>query len=96
VIGLWFQPPTLSIPLAIVATLLLGLYGLAWKTKKFGLGDVDILVLLSCLATPDLVLTSLTLASFAALLVFTLTRQRAQLPFVPFLTWAFIMTTQLA
>jgi len=96
VIGLWFQPPTLSIPLAIVAALLLGLYGLAWKTKKFGLGDVDILVLLSCLAKPDLVLTSLTLASFAALLVFTLTRQRAQLPFVPFLTWAFIMTTQLA
>lgn len=96
VLGLWFQPPTWSVPLAIVTVLLLALYGIAWQTKKFGLGDVDILVLLSCLAKPDLVLTSLTLASFAALLIFVLARRRTQLPFVPFLTWAFILTTQLA
>ena len=94
-IGLWAHPLTFSLPLLILIILLICLYLLAWQTKKFGAGDVDILVLLVCLASPTLVLNSLILASGAALAVFILPPKRRQLPFVPFMTWAFILLTQL-
>ncbi|WP_137624872.1 prepilin peptidase [Lactiplantibacillus pingfangensis] len=95
IIGVWIHPLIWSVPLFILIGLLISLYLIAWQTKKFGAGDVDILVLLTCLATPNLVFNSLILASAAALTIFIIQPQRRQLPFVPFLTWAFILTTQL-
>lgn len=94
-IGLWAHPLTISVSLLILISLIVALYLVAWQTKKFGAGDVDVLVLLTCLAPPNLVLNSLILASFAALIFFMLAPQRQQLPFVPFMTWAFILITQL-
>jgi len=95
IIGVWIHPLIWSVPLFILIGLLISLYLIAWQTKKFGAGDVDILVLLTCLAAPNLVFNSLILASAAALTIFIIQPQRRQLPFVPFLTWAFILTTQL-
>ncbi|MFC6164660.1 hypothetical protein ACFP3T_08265 [Lactiplantibacillus dongliensis] len=94
-IGLWLQPPQLNGPFYLLLGLLLSLYLLAKFTHKFGLGDVDILIMLTLLATPAVVLTSLTMAAFGALLILLLDRQRTHLPFVPFLTWGFILCTQL-
>lgn len=96
IIGLWLRPLTFSIPLLIIVSLLVVLYGIAWKTHQFGLGDVDVLVLLACLVEPNLVLNSLVLACVAALIIFSLPPKQAKLPFVPYLTWAFIIVTQLS
>ncbi|WP_234005693.1 A24 family peptidase [Lactobacillus sp. CBA3606] len=80
--------------LLLVLGLIVGLYLVARLTNKFGLGDVDVLLLLSCVASPTQVLTSLTLAAIGALVV--LSRHRRQpLPFVPFISWGFILVTQL-
>jgi len=95
VLGWWLQPPQLDIAFVILLGLLLSLYLLATLTTKFGLGDVDILIMLSLLASPAIVLTSLTLAAVGALTILLLDRHRTHLPFVPFLTWGFIICTQL-
>ncbi|RRK11697.1 prepilin peptidase [Lactiplantibacillus garii] len=94
-LGLMGGFPFPDMPLVILGGLLLGLFLLARYSAKFGMGDVDVLLMLSCLAPPVTVITSLTLAAFAALVTFSLDRRSARrLPFVPFMTWGFVLCTQ--
>ncbi|VDG17701.1 A24 family peptidase [Lactiplantibacillus mudanjiangensis] len=94
-LGCWQRPPSFNLPTVLLVGLIIALYLLAWLTTKFGLGDVDVLLLLSCLASPAIVLSSLTLAAFGALVILLLDRSRQRLPFVPFMTWAFVICSQL-
>lgn len=94
-LGLWQERPTFDIGLYILLVLIIALYLLARLTPTFGLGDVDILLMLGCLATANAVLTSLALASTAALIFFILGSSKRRLPFVPFISWGFILVTQL-
>lgn len=94
-IGLYYQWPTLDSDLLILIVLLISLYLLARWTHKFGMGDVEVLVMLSCLAPPTVVISSLALAALAALVTLVFSPPRYQLPFVPYLTWGFVMCTQL-
>ncbi|MFC6180654.1 prepilin peptidase [Lactiplantibacillus daowaiensis] len=94
-LGWWVHPLTFTGDTWLVVGLLVALYAVAILTTKFGLGDVDVLVMLTLLASPAVVLSSLTLAACGALLILCLQRSRTHLPFVPFMTWAFILTTQL-
>lgn len=95
ILGLLHHRPIMSVPLLILIGLLVVLFCLARYTDKFGMGDVDVLILLACLAPPTAVITSLTLAAVAALVVFTCRRHPGRLSFVPFITWGFIFYTQL-
>lgn len=94
--GLWQQPPRLTGDTLILATLLILLYLIARHTNKFGLGDVDVLIMLSALSSPATVIVSLTLATVGALLVFVCQGRPGRLPFVPFITWGFILCSQLS
>ncbi|BBM20757.1 type 4 prepilin-like proteins leader peptide processing enzyme [Lactiplantibacillus plantarum] len=95
VLGLWQQRPNLDIGFYILLVLIVTLYLLAHLTPTFGLGDVDVLLMLGCLATANAILTSLALASTAALVFFILGSSKRRLPFVPFISWGFILVTQL-
>lgn len=95
VLGLWQQRPNLDIGFYILLVLIVTLYLLARLTPTFGLGDVDVLLMLGCLATANAILTSLALASTAALVFFILGSSKRRLPFVPFISWGFILVTQL-
>jgi len=95
IIGCWQSPPHLDSNTLILVGLLLGLYLLARLTHQFGLGDVDVLLMISLLAPATTIISSLMLASFAALLVSIITTVR-RLPLVPFISWGFIMITQLS
>lgn len=92
VLGLFRQPPELTLDTGILVALLLGLGLLAHYTDQFGLGDVEVLAMLACLVTPATVITSLTLATLGALLTFLL-RPTTRLPFVPFISWGVLLTT---
>jgi len=95
ILGWWQSPPHLELGFIILTVLLLSLYLLAHCTHQFGLGDVDVLVMLSLLASPTIIITSLTIAAIAALL-FSILSSIRRLPFVPFISWGFIISTQLA
>ncbi|WP_047999172.1 A24 family peptidase [Lactiplantibacillus herbarum] len=95
ILGYWQSPPRFDSNTLILVTLLLGLYSLARFTHQFGLGDVDVLLMISLMAPAPTIISSLMLASFAALLVSIITTVR-RLPFVPFISWGFIMITQLS
>ncbi|MDV0429418.1 prepilin peptidase [Lactiplantibacillus sp. DA1] len=94
-IGLWQQRPPLTISLFLVLALLAGLYLLARLTATFGLGDVDILLMLVFIIPADTLLTCLAIAAIAALVGFIISPPRHRLPFVPFISWSVIMVTQL-
>ncbi|WP_262352998.1 hypothetical protein [Lactiplantibacillus plantarum] len=69
-LGLWQQRPPLTISLYLVLALLVGLYLLARLTATFGLGDVDILLMLVFIIPADTLLTCLAIAAVAALVGF--------------------------
>jgi len=94
-LGLWQQRPPLTISLYLVLALLVGLYLLAQLTATFGLGDVDVLLMLVFIIPADTLLTCLAIAAVAALVGFIISAPRHRLPFVPFISWSFIMVTQL-
>ena len=97
-LGLWQQRPPLTISLYLVLILLVGLYLLARLTATFGLGDVDVLLMLVFIIPADTLLTCLAIAAIAAvaaLVGFIIGNPRHRLPFVPFISWSFIMVTQL-
>ena len=94
-LGLWQQRPLLTISLYLVMALLMGLYLLARLTPTFGLGDVDVLLMLVFIIPADTLLTCLAIAAVAALVGFIISSPRHRLPFVPFISWSFIMVTQL-
>lgn len=94
-LGWWLQPPTWDGPFYLVIILIISLYLIAKFTNRLGSGDIDILLMLSAVASPALVIGSLTLAAIAALVILILRRKRAPIPFVPFMTWSFILCTQL-
>ena len=94
-LGLWQQRPPLTLSLYLVRGLLVGLYLLARLTATFGLGDVDILLMLVFIIPAETLLTCLAIAAVAALVGFIISAPRHRLPFVPFISWSFIMVTQL-
>ncbi|CAM3276568.1 prepilin peptidase [Lactiplantibacillus plajomi] len=93
-VGLWHHPPLLDWDSLILICLLVGLYLVARYLHQFGMGDVEVLGMLACVTSATNVLTSLTLAAVAALIIFSCHPVR-HLPFVPFLSWGFIVCTQL-
>lgn len=92
-LGLLWHPLTLNAAFLSLIGLLVGLSLCALFTNRFGLGDVDVLLMLSTLAPPAVVIESLLLATLAALLIIVSRRTPGPLPFVPFITWGFILCT---
>lgn len=92
--GLLSCPPQFDNHFWLLVGLLVGLALLACWTTSLGLGDVDVLLLIGCLSPPAVVITSLMVASIGALIAFSCMQRRRRLPFVPFITWGFILCTQ--